>query len=102
MSVCLAAAVHSAHLAVTGHGSESAAPAFAQLAPEQVGIAVPLVVGGRAVAVVYADAGAQDPLPAWQATVEVLVRHAGRCLEAMTVQRAALARSSSVRVGMPA
>jgi len=94
----LAAAVNTTRPAVAGQGSALAAPAFAHLAPEQVGLAVPLIVGGRAVAVVYSDAGDTTPMPAWQATVEVLVRHAGRCLEAMTVQRAAQARSSSVRV----
>lgn len=94
----LAAAVNTTRPATAGHGSVLAAPAFAQLGPDQVGLAVPLIVGGRAVAVVYSDVGDTTPMPAWQATVEVLVRHAGRCLEAMTVQRAAQARATSVRV----
>jgi hypothetical protein len=58
-----------------------------------MGLAVPVVVGGRGVAVVYADAGlapdADHHAPgAWPETIEVLARHAARCLEALTVQKA--------------
>jgi hypothetical protein len=60
-------------------------------------------VGGRAVAVVYADmpGAAADSVPS-QSAIDVFVRHAGRCLEALTVQRAAQARTSAVRVSTPA
>lgn len=57
-----------------------------------VGIAVPLVVDQQAVAVVYCDDGvARDRgVPAaWPEVVQVLVRHASRCLEAHTARRAA-------------
>jgi hypothetical protein len=70
-----------------------AAPAFASLAPGRIGLAVPVEVGGRIVAVVYADdEGAETPhrmMPsAWPELVEVLARHAARCLEALTAVRA--------------
>jgi hypothetical protein len=55
---------------------------------------VPVIVGGRVVAVVYADGvsieGHERPVPSgWPEVIEVLARHAGRCLEALTTQRAA-------------
>jgi len=53
--------------------------------------ALPVLVGGAVVAVVYADAPAPDQ-PAstsgWPAVLDVLSRHASRTLEAVTVQRA--------------
>src|SRR2546422_695533 len=56
--------------------------------------AVPFRRGGRVVAVLYADQGpADDPqrnaTMAWPATVEVMGRHAARCLEALTAFKAA-------------
>ena len=66
--------------------------AFANLSSERMGLAVPVIVGGRAVAVVYADSVAlhahdhQSP-SGWPEVVEVLARHAARCLEALTVQK---------------
>ena len=88
---------------MTGSGPASNAPAFVPADSGRAGIAVPLLVGGRAVAVVYADSpdATTEALPS-QAAIEVLVRHAGRCLEALTVQRAAQARTSSVRVSTSA
>jgi hypothetical protein len=54
-------------------------------------VAVPLLVAGRAVAVLYADeerASGEHVIPsAWPEVIEVLARHAARCLEIMTVQR---------------
>lgn len=54
------------------------------------GVAVPVVVDGRVVALVYADdGGGSDPeVPsAWPERVEVLARHASRCLEALTARQ---------------
>jgi hypothetical protein len=54
-------------------------------------VALPITVGGRVVAVLYADEPPADVLSAasrWPATLEVLARHASRALEAMTVQQA--------------
>jgi hypothetical protein len=68
-------------------------PLAARLAmpPGRVGLAVPISVGGRAVAILYADdAGDRTPIvPSnWPELVEILARHAGRCLELMTISRA--------------
>ena len=72
-------------------------PQFADLDPKPFGIAVPVGVGGRVVAVVYADAGSAEGLVdramRWKDAVEILARHAGRCLEGLTVQRSANAAS---------
>src|SRR5262245_1179700 len=66
-------------------------PAFAELAGDASGIAAPVVVGGRVVAVVYADSGRADRQATlrsgWFDVIEMLARHAARCLEALTVQR---------------
>ena len=99
----LAAAVNTGSPAVVGSGSLLAAPSFSQLPPDRPGLAVPLLVAGRPVAVLYADPGVSAPLaPGWTSPVEVLVRHAGRCLEAMAVSRGARARAAAARVGSPA
>jgi hypothetical protein len=80
--------------AVTTRDSQSAAlgPGFETLPADRMGLAVPVIVGGRVVAVVYADAVAMDgherPVPSsWPELIEVLARHAGRCLEALTSQK---------------
>ena len=82
--------------AVTTRDSQTAAvgPGFEKIPPDRMGMAVPVVVGGRVVAVVYADAvtldGHERPVPSsWPELIEVLARHAGRCLEALTAQRTA-------------
>jgi hypothetical protein len=63
---------------------------FGSLPEGRGAIAVPLYVGGRAVAVIYADdvGGAERNVPAaWPETLEVLARHAARCLEVITATR---------------
>jgi hypothetical protein len=82
--------------AVTTRDSQTAAigPGFETLPSDRMGLAVPVVVGGRVVAVVYADAVAMDGhqrhVPStWPELIEVLARHAGRCLEALTTQKTA-------------
>ena len=92
----------SAVRAVTTRDSQGAAagPGFETLAADRMGLAVPVVVGGRVVAVVYADAvtldGHERPVPSgWPEVVEMLARHAGRCLEALTTQRATQKGQSS-------
>jgi hypothetical protein len=56
------------------------------------GLAVPIAVGGRIVAILYADDGG-TPAPivpsTWPELVEILARHAGRCLEVLTLTRSA-------------
>jgi hypothetical protein len=82
--------------AVTTRDSETAAigPGFETLPADRMGLAVPVIVGGRVVAVVYADAvsvdGNERHVPSsWPELIEVLARHAGRCLEALTNQKTA-------------
>lgn len=70
---------------------EKAIPAFARGAGARHAVAMPIAVGGQVVAVLYADAIRSDVLSAvsrWPAVLEVLVRHASRSLEALTVQQA--------------
>jgi hypothetical protein len=81
---------------VTTRDTQSAAegPAFAHLPADRMGLAVPVIVGGRVVAVVYADGVTQDGreqvVPSsWPEVIEILARHAARCLEALTVQKSA-------------
>ena len=83
--------------AVDGDGDpDRAAPAFTRLPPGRSAVAVPLMVGGRAVAVLYADAGAaEDAREAetkqWSQgcaeAVELLARHAAACLAHLTAVR---------------
>ncbi len=83
--------------AVTTRDTQSAAagPGFEVLPADRMGLAVPVIVGGRVVAVIYADGvtldGHERAVPSgWPEVIEVLARHAGRCLEALT-QRASAA-----------
>ncbi|MAG71542.1 MAG: hypothetical protein CL471_14805 [Acidobacteria bacterium] len=65
-------------------------PAFAQLPEGGAAVAVPLVVGGRSVAAVYADDGGSSDRAAasgWVEAVELLTAHASRCAESMTATR---------------
>ena len=67
-------------------------PPFARSAGERHAMALPVRVGGEVVAVLYADAPRVNELSSdarWPAILEVLVRHASRVLEAMTVEQAA-------------
>ena len=81
---------------VTTRDSQSAAegPGFVHLPSDRMGLAVPVIVGGRVVAVVYADGvaaeGREHSVPSsWPEVIEILARHAARCLEALTAQKAA-------------
>ena len=81
---------------VTTRDTQSASdgPGFAHLPDDRMGLAVPVIVGGRVVAVVYADGvtpdGREQIVPSsWPEVIEILARHAARCLEALTVQKAA-------------
>jgi hypothetical protein len=88
-------AVGAARVVSTRDGQAAAAgPGFEKLAADRMGLAVPVIVGGRVVAVVYADGVSMDghelPVPSgWPEVIEVLTRHAGRCLEALTSQKVA-------------
>jgi hypothetical protein len=65
----------------------------------RAGLAVPISVGGRTVAILYADdAGEETPVVpnSWPEIAEMLARHAGRCLEALTISHASVT-SAAVR-----
>lgn len=86
-----------------GEGAPQAL-AFASLPDDRVGLAVPLRVGGRTVAVLYADEGAssEPTVPsAWPEALEILARHAGRCLELQTVTRAYALHAQQGSAGTP-
>ena len=97
-------AVHAGEAAVVepaapGHAGP-AGPAFAALPPDRSGIALPLVVGGATVAVLYADDAteAEQTKPAsWPETIEILGRHAAARLENLTAVRTAQAFGMSPR-----
>lgn len=72
-------------------GDDSGPLNFVTLRHDDVGVAVPVIVGGQVAALVYADDGADDQLvmASWPEAIELLARHAARCLEAQTAIRAA-------------
>jgi hypothetical protein len=77
-----------------GDGGEDAggtAPLFAALGDDRPAIAVPMIVNGELVAVVYADQGPSGDIDraSWPSVVEILARHASRALESITAHRLA-------------
>lgn len=67
----------------------------------RLALAVPIIVGTRPVALLYVDdAGMGEPrVPStWPEVAEVLVRHASRCLELLTVTGAAARMRAAVEV----
>jgi chemotaxis protein histidine kinase CheA len=68
------------------------APAFASLPAGRAALAVPFILGGVPVAVLYADEGpdGQAP-PAWQDVVQILGRHASAYVAYLTAVRTAQA-----------
>jgi hypothetical protein len=73
-------------------GDDSSPLNFISLRHDDLAVAVPVTVGGQVAALVYADDGAEldQPAPAsWPEAIELLARHAARCLEAQTAIRAA-------------
>jgi hypothetical protein len=75
----------------SGGDSSSAghAPAFAALPWGADAVAVPVVVGGQVMAVLYGDTGAGESAAAWRESLEIFASHAGHCMEALTAARAA-------------
>ena len=94
-------AVASGAMSTAGFTSaRAAAPRFANLETAEHSLAVPIVLSGEVVAVLYADQGRQSQSAArgrkiWPAVLEVLARHAARSLEALTAIKAARAMSGS-------
>ena len=86
------ACVQQGQPAFTNDAAGLRAPGFAALDEHRAGFAVPLRVGGRTVAVLYADdavEGAHDAPAAWPEALELLARHASMHLENLTATRAA-------------
>jgi chemotaxis protein histidine kinase CheA len=68
------------------------APMFAGLSAGRRAIAVPFVLDGRPVAVLYADEGSDgQPLASWLETVQILGRHATSVVTSLTAVRTAQA-----------
>jgi hypothetical protein len=77
---------------LTGRNGGPPAPSFAALPPGRVAVAVPFVLGGRPVAVLYADEGAAgEGTAGWQETVQILGRHATAFIAGLTAMRTAQA-----------
>jgi hypothetical protein len=75
-------------------GGALSAPRFAALPGGRQCLAVPVIMSGEAVAVLYADQGTGDQTDSrpssltWPDAVELMARYAARCLEAMTALKA--------------
>ncbi len=86
----------------TADGSHKAPAPLATDSADRQGIAVPVTVDRRVVAVVYADDGGDSarevPSP-WPEHVELLARHASRCLEALTARQSVRARTDATIAG---
>ena len=83
-----AASAQPYHLhAVHGDTSTAVPPAFAMSPEGARTVAIPVLVGGEAIAVVYGDDAARESGPAWDTSLQVLARYAGRCLEAIIATR---------------
>jgi len=83
-------------------GSPAAPAPLALDSADRQGIAAPLSVDGRVVAVVYADDGGEatrEVPSAWPEHVELLARHASRCLEALTARQSVRARTDGAIAG---
>jgi hypothetical protein len=77
---------------------------FMNLPSVDTGVAVPVTVGGQVAALVYVDDGGREdrPVPAtWPEAIELLVRHAARCLEAQTAIRAARLNANAAAPSAP-
>ncbi len=88
----LTTALRSGSVATTSDAAQAdtGASPFGMLPVASAGIAVPVRVGGDTVGVLYADdvsAKERQSPTAWPETIEVLTRHAARCLEVLTVAR---------------
>ena len=74
-----------------GFSAQRSAACIRRLPDRSHALAVPLMMSGQALAVLYVDEGGNAPMreESWPATIEVLARHAARALEAITAARLA-------------
>jgi hypothetical protein len=89
---------------VASWGEGQSLPSFAGKNGHRHAVSSPVAVGGTVVAVLYADGPIADnpSRPDWPSLLDVLARHAGRVLEAITVRQAAgLMTSRSATDGSP-
>jgi hypothetical protein len=91
----LAEAVRTKSVVVADTAGPLPAPDFAALPGGRESLAVPVAMGGEVIAVLYADQGTEDepePRPSgaltWPDSLELMARHAARCLEATTAIKA--------------
>ncbi len=88
----LADALRSGETATLDGTNGQTAPMFAGLPPGRRAIAVPFMLDGRPVAVLYADEGSDgEPLASWLETVQILGRHATSVVTSLTAVRTAQA-----------
>jgi hypothetical protein len=73
------------------NGKDTHLPEFARADGQRDAVALPVRVGGSVIAVLYADMARTDRSEEleWPETMNALAKHAGRVLEAMTVNQAA-------------
>jgi hypothetical protein len=90
----IAEAVRTGSAVSKDSSAAGAAPRFVEAGPDYDMFAAPILIGGQAVAALYADqqASGKDGRPerfAWRSALEIIARHAARCLEGITAIRAA-------------
>jgi hypothetical protein len=79
----------------TRSGAGLPAPPFARLPAGGAGVAVPLMIGGRAVAVLYADSAPNTPRPGSVEIVELIVRHTAAIVALRSAMRTLDIRSGA-------
>ena len=76
-----------------GSAAPGAAPRLTEVPEGSEMLAVPVTVGGQVVAALYADSDVgkdrESPSAAWRPALEMMARHAARCLESITAIRTA-------------
>ena len=80
--------------------STVSAPEFAALAADRAALAVPLTVGGKTVAVLYADDGTSGEAEApasWPEAIQILGAHASVCLSHITAVRTTQAMRANMK-----
>lgn len=90
----VAEAVRTGVAASADGASTAGAPPFAKAPLGRDALALPVPMSGQIIAVLYADQSSDPPggagaPAAWRATLEIMARHAARCLEAITAFRTA-------------
>jgi chemotaxis protein histidine kinase CheA len=81
-------------------GPSQPPPTFATLPGDLAAVVIPVLVGGRAVALVYADNAAKGDISStWRDAVEGLVRHASTHLALLTAMRTVQTMGAGAPVG---